>query len=76
MKGSRNIWELLGTHPDINDDDETELLEISDLVLGLIVSIPQASGIKILQQNDRYVRDNEEEEDTVDEGLGGDKNMV
>ena len=59
MKGSRNRWALLGTHPDMDDDDKIEPFEISDLVIGLIVSSPQAPGVQILQQDDGDVEDDE-----------------
>ena len=55
MKGSRNIWALIGTHPDMDDGDKIEPFEISDLVIGLIVSTPQAPGVQILRQYDRDV---------------------
>ena len=76
MKGSRNRWELLGTHPDMDDDDKIELFEISDLVIGLIVSTPQAPGVHILQQDDVDLYDDEEEEDTMYAGIGGDQDKV
>ena len=76
MKGSRNRWELLGTHPDMDDDDKIEPFEISDLVIGLIVSTPQAPGVHILRQYDRDVDEDEEEENMIDAGLGGDQDMV
>ena len=40
MKGSRNIWELLGKHPDMDDDDKIEPVDTSDLVIVLFVSTP------------------------------------
>ena len=42
MKGSRNRWALIGTHPDMDGDDKIKPFEILDLVIGLIVSTPQA----------------------------------
>ena len=76
MKGYRNRWELLGTHPDMDDDDKIERFEISELVMILIVFTPQEPGVQILQQDDRDVDDDEEEEDTMDAGIGGDQDMV
>ena len=76
MKGSSNRWAILVRHPDMDDDDKIEPFEISDLVIGLIVSTPQALGVQILQQDDGDVEEDEEEEDTMDAGLGGDQNMV
>ena len=76
MKGSSDKWALLGTHPDMNDDDKTKPFDISDLVISLILSTPQAPGVHILRQDDRYVEEEEEEEDTMDAGLGGDQDMV
>ena len=61
MKGSRNRWALLGTHPDMDYDDKIKPFEISDLVIGFIVSKPQASGVQILQQDDGDVEEDEEE---------------
>ena len=52
MKGSRNRWALLGTHPDMDDDDKIELFYILDLVIGLIVSTSQAPSVQILLQDD------------------------
>ena len=46
MKWSRNRWTLLGTHPDMDADDKIEPFDISDLVIGLIVSISQARGVQ------------------------------
>ena len=57
MKGSRNRWALLGTHPDMDDDDKIEPFDISDLVIGLIVSIPHATGVQILRQDVGYVEE-------------------
>ena len=76
MKGSRNIWALLGTHPDMDDDDKIERFDISDLVIGLIISTPQAPDVHILQQDDGDLEEDQEEEDTMDAGLGGDQDMV
>ena len=44
--------------------------------MGLILSTPQALCVQILQQNDGDVEEGEEEEDTMDAGLGGDQDMV
>ena len=76
MKGSMNIWALLGTQPDMDDDDKIEPFAISDLVIGLIVSTPQAPGVHILRQNDGDLEEDEEEEDTMNAGLGGDQDKV
>ena len=76
MKESRNRWALLGTHPDMDDDDKTEPFDISDLVIGLIVSTPQAPGVQILPQDDGDVEEYEKEDDTMYAGLGGDQDMV
>ena len=76
MKGSRNRWALLGTHPDMDDDDKIEPFEISDLIIGLIVSTPQETGVHIIQHDDGDKEEDEEEEDTMDVGLGGDQDMV
>ena len=76
MKGSRNIWALLGTHPDMDDDDKIYPFEISDLVIGLIVSTPQETGVHILRHDDGDVEEDEEEGDTMDAGLDGDQDMV
>ena len=51
MKGSMNRWALLGTHPDMDDDDKIELFYILDLVIGLIVSTSQAPSVQILLQD-------------------------
>ena len=59
-----------------DDDDKIEPFEISDLVIGLIVSTPQSPGVQILRQDDGDVEEDEEEEDTMDAGLGGDQDMV
>ena len=40
---------LLLTNPDIDDDDKIEPFEISDLVIGLVVSTPQAPDVHILR---------------------------
>ena len=48
-----------------------EQFEISDLVIGLVVSTLQAPGVHILQQDDGDVKDDEEEEYTMDAGLDG-----
>ena len=63
MKRSRNRWALLTTHPDMDDDDKIEPFEISDLVIGFIVSTPQAPGVQILRQDDLYVDVDEDEEE-------------
>ena len=42
MKGSRNIWALLGTHYDMDDHYKIEPFDISYFVIGFIVSKPQA----------------------------------
>ena len=76
MKGSRNRWALLGTYPDMDDDDKIVPFDISDLVIGLIVSKTQAPGVHILRQGDRDVEEDEEEEDTIYAGLVGDQYMV
>ena len=76
MKGCRNRWVLFGTHPDIDDDDKIEPFDISDLVIGLIVSTPHAPGVKILRQDDGDVEDDEEEKDTMYAGFGGDQDTV
>ena len=60
----------------LDDDDKIEPFEISDLVIGLIVSTPQSPGVQILRQDDGDVEEDEEEEDTMDAGLGGDQDMV
>ena len=59
-----------------DDDDKIKPFEISDLVIGLIVSTPQAPGVQILQQNDGYLEEDEEEEDTMDAGLRGYQDIV
>ena len=59
MKRSRNRWALLGTHPDMDDDDKIEPFEISDLVIGFIVSTPQALGVHIVRQDDVDVEEDE-----------------
>ena len=69
MKGSRNRWALLGTHPDMDDDDKIETFQISDLAKVLIVSTPQAPVVQILQQDDGDVEEDEEGEDAMDAGL-------
>ena len=46
------------------------------MVIGLIVSTPQAPGVQILRQDAGDMEENEEEEDTMDAGLGGDQYMV
>ena len=76
MKGYRNRWALLGTHPDMDDDDKIKPFDISDLVIGLIVSTPQAPSVQILQQDDGDVEEYEKEDDTMYAGLGGDQDMV
>ena len=76
MKGYRNRWAILGTHPDMDDDDKIEPFEISDLVIGFIESTPQAPGVQILQQDDGDVEEYEKEDDTMYAGLGGDQDMV
>ena len=76
MKGSRNRWALLSTHPDMDKDDIIKPFEISDLVIGLIVSTPQAPGVLILRQDDRDAEEDEEKEVTMDAGLGRDQDMV
>ena len=76
MKGCRNKWEILGTHPDMNDDDKNEPFEISDLVIGLIVFTQQSPGVQILRQDDGDLEEDEEEEDMMDGVLGGDQDMV
>ena len=63
MKGYRNIWALLGTHPDMDDDDKIEPFQISDLVIGFIESTPQAPGVQILRQYDGDVDEDEDEEE-------------
>ena len=60
IKGSWSRWALLGTHPDMNDDDKIEPFDISDLVIGLILSTPQAPGVQILRQDDIDVEEDEE----------------
>ena len=60
----------------MDDDDKIEPFDISDLVIGLIVSTPQAPCVQILRQDDRDVEDEGEEEYTMDSGLGGDQDMV
>ena len=35
----------------LDDDDKTKPFDISDLVIGLILSTPQAPGVHILQQD-------------------------
>ena len=57
MKGSMNIWKLLCTHPDMDDDDKIEQFEISDLVIYLIIYTPQAPGVQILKQYERNVEE-------------------
>ena len=47
MKGYMNRWSIMGTHSDMDDDDKIELFEISDLVIGLIISTPQEPGVHI-----------------------------
>ena len=74
--GSRDRWAILGTHHDMYDDDKIKPFEISDLVIGLILSTPQAPCVQFLLQDDGYVEEDDEEEDTMDEGLGGDQYMV
>ena len=78
MNGSRNKWALIGTHPDMDDDDEIEPFDILDLVIDFIVSTMQAPGVKILRQYDGDVDEEEKEEyeDIMDTGLGGDQDMV
>ena len=77
MKGSKNIWAPLGTHPDMDDDDnKIEPFDISDLVIGLIVSTSQAPGEHILQKDDKDVQEDEEKEYMMDAGLGGYQDMV
>ena len=76
MKRSRNRWELLDKHPDMDDDDKIKPFDISDLVIGLIVYTPQAAGVQILQQDEGDLQEDEEQEDTMDVGLGGDQDMV
>ena len=77
MKGSRNRWALLGTHPDIDDDYKIKPFEISDLVICLIVSTLQAPGVHLLQQDDGDAEEDEEEEeeDMMVAGIGGDQDM-
>ena len=75
IKGYRNRWAFLGTHPDMDDDDKTEPFDISELVKGLIVSTPQERSVHFLQKDDRDVEGDEEEEDTMDAGLGGYQDM-
>ena len=75
MKGYRNIWALIGTHPDMDDDDKIEPFQISDLIIGLIVYTSQAPGVQILQRDDRDVEEDEDEEDTMDAGLVGYQDM-
>ena len=75
IKGYRNRWAFLGTHPDMDDDDKTESFDISELVKGLIVSTPQERSVHFLQKDDRDVEGDEEEEDTMDAGLGGYQDM-
>ena len=76
MKESRDRWTLIGTHPDMDDDDKIEPFEISDLVIGFIVYTPQAPGVNILPQDDRDVEEDEEKEYMMDAVLGGDQYMV
>ena len=76
MKESRDRWTLIGTHPDMDDDDKIEPFEISDLVISFIVYKPQAPGVNILQQDDRDVEEDEEKEYMMDAVLGGDQDMV
>ena len=45
------------------------------MVKGLIVSLLQAPGVHILQQDDGDLEEDEEEEDTMDAGLGRDQDM-
>ena len=68
--GSRNKWALLGTHPDMDDDDKIQPFEISYLVIGLIVPTLQAPGVQILRQDDRGVEEDKEVEDNMDAVLG------
>ena len=60
----------------MDNDDKIEPFDISDLVIGLIVSTPQAPGVHILLQDDGGVEEYEYEEDTMDAGLGGEQDMV
>ena len=76
MKGYRNRWSLLVTHPDMDDDDKIEPFEISYLVIGFIVSTPQALGVHIVRQDDVDVGEDEKQEDTMDAELGGDQDIV
>ena len=46
------------------------------MVIGLIVSTLQAPVVQILWQDDGDVDDDEEEEYTMDRGLGGDQDKV
>ena len=44
----------------MNDDDKIEPFYISDLLIGLIVSTPQAPGVQILQQDDGDLEEEDE----------------
>ena len=76
MNGSRNRWALLGTHPDMDDDNKIKPFDISDLVMGLIESTRISPGVQILRKYDGYMEEDEEEEDMMDAGLGGYQDMV
>ena len=76
MKGSRNIWALLGTHYDMDDHYKIEPFDISYFVIGFIVSKPQAPVVQILQQDGGDAEEDGEDEDTMCAGLGGYQDMV